>query len=201
MKYHAAGLCRIDSEMWRNGSAAVRGAEPLAVSSLQAECLERGFRGRPLGERVGPHAVGPEGKIFPASEIVPSVGKNGVIGGKKSNPRTSLKLRYPYFIAAEFVLFQSARKVTLPHLLIGITFAVVGVLAFRLGNQLPLWASIFMGLASGIISAWLLFRLFRLVLPLLDKLVAWEVLTPPDLARLENKVASYLGRSDSVDMN
>lgn len=110
-----------------------------------------------------------------------------------------MKLRYPYFIAAEFVLFQSARKVTLPHLLVGITFAVVGVLAFRFGHQLPLWASVLSGLAIGILSAWSAFRLFRLVLPLLDKLVAWEVLAPPDLARLDRKVASYLGhRSGTV---
>jgi hypothetical protein len=114
---------------------------------------------------------------------------------KKSHLRTSLKkLPFPYFIAAEFVLSQSARKFTLPHLMVGITFAIASVLAFRFGNKLPVWALVPLSLVIGTLSAWWVFRLFRLVLPCLGKLVAWGVLAPPDQLRLDQKVESYLGR-------
>jgi len=109
-----------------------------------------------------------------------------------------LKLGFPYFIAAEFALFQSGRKFTLPHLTVGITFALVGALTFQFGSQLPIWASVFLGLLFGILFAWLAFRLFRLVLPCLGKLVSWGVLAPPDQNRLDRMVASYLGKSGTV---
>lgn len=97
------------------------------------------------------------------------------------------------------MLFQSARNFTLPHLLIGITFAIAGVLAFRLWNNLPLWAAGIASLVIGLLASWMVFRLFRLVLPCLGKLVVWGVLAPPDQNRLDRKVASYLGRSGTVD--
>lgn len=96
------------------------------------------------------------------------------------------------------MLFQSARKFTLSHLTVGITFARVSTLAFLFVNRLPLWASVLLRLVFGILTAWLVFRLFRLVLPCLGKLVAWGVLAPTDQARLNQKVASYLGRSGTV---
>jgi hypothetical protein len=118
----------------------------------------------PLGERVGPHASRSGGKDLSRVGISSSCWKNDL--------RTSLKLPFPYFIAAEFALFQSARKFTLPHLMVGITFAIAGVLAFRFGNALPVWASVPLSLLIGTPSAWWVFRLFLLVLPWLGKLVA-----------------------------
>lgn len=109
-----------------------------------------------------------------------------------------MNLRFPYFIAAELVLFQSARKFTLPHLLMGLAFAIAGVLTFRLGKHLPLWLSVSLSLVVAVLSAWLVFRLFRMVLPCLGRLVAWGVLAAPDQARLDDKVASYLGRSGAA---
>ena len=106
-----------------------------------------------------------------------------------------VNLRFPYSIAAEFLLFQSARKFRLPHLLVGITFAIAGILAFQFGNSLPVWASVSLSLVTGVLSAWLVFRLFRLVLPFLQQLVTWKVLAPPDQDRLDRKVATFLGRS------
>ena len=109
-----------------------------------------------------------------------------------------MKPGFPYFIAAEFALFQSVRKVTLPHLLVAVSFPLTAVLVFRFLEGSPWWVAALAASAAGLLSACLLFRLFRLVLPFLRKLVAWGIIAPPDQARFSGKVISYLGRGGTV---
>ena len=42
-----------------------------------------------------------------------------------------MKRFFPYFVAAEFTMFQSSREFTLPHLLAGLSFVIVSLVLFR----------------------------------------------------------------------
>jgi len=88
MEHHAAGLCRIGTVMgWPDVRSVWCGAMKWTGRS---RVHENGVLGaKSLGERVGPHAVGPEGNTFPTTEFLPLVEENRI------NERQSIRLTTP----------------------------------------------------------------------------------------------------------
>jgi len=107
-----------------------------------------------------------------------------------------VKLPYPYAIAAEFVLFREWAKVTLPHLLVPLAAAVVLPVCFmmvRVKLGFGLMPAALLALLAAVVTGFVVFRLFCLVLPALRMLVRLGVVALPNRQRLRAKIRSYCG--------
>lgn len=110
-----------------------------------------------------------------------------------------VKLPYPYAIAAEFVLFREWAKVTLPHLLVPLSAAVVLPVCFMMGRVklgFGLMPAALLALLAAMVTGFVVFRLFCLVLPALRMLVRLGVVAIPDRQRFKRVLGSYCGRRD-----
>ena len=107
-----------------------------------------------------------------------------------------MKIPFPHDLAAEFVLFRESAKFTLPHLLTGVSGAIAVAACLVVGVQrlgLDLGATAAAALITGVVTGYLVFRLFGLMLPALRMLVKLGWMAVPDRQRLRGKIHDYCG--------
>ena len=105
-----------------------------------------------------------------------------------------MKLPFPYWLAAEFYLFQSSRKLTLIHIIVlGIPSALSGIAFASLVGRIH-W--LLGGIASAVVFLATIVVCFRVgcsFLPLLMKSVERGWVAHPDMARWEKQVYETAG--------
>jgi hypothetical protein len=108
-----------------------------------------------------------------------------------------MKIPYPYWLAAEFILFgPPPRKMTLVHLMIPIFAMLLSMSLFHSLQQFLSKPFLLCICAAGfLVSFYMLCHLCRFVMPMIGWGVEKGFIQSPDLARLEDQVYSSAGWS------